>query len=114
MRIVNLNDLYPLAAPFALGIGLGVAYYGGLWVTLRRIARARRPALEIVGGYFARLMVMAVCFILLVRGGHWDRLLACLAGVVLVQAALAGKNSRKRLRKLHSPPVTHSGKPGEG
>lgn len=87
---------YPvLAVSLAMGIGLGFFNFGGLWITVRRITRARRPALMLAGSYLVRLTVIGVCFILLARGGHWERMLACLAGVVLVQAAMVWRFGRK-------------------
>jgi F1F0 ATPase subunit 2 len=88
---------YPvLAISLVLGIGLGLFNFGGLWITVSRMTRARHPALMLAGSYLVRLTVLGACFILLARGGHWERILACLAGVILVQATVVRRLGRRR------------------
>ena len=79
-----------------LGIGLGFLYFGGLWVTVSRhhphaAARAvtGRQLPGAPGGDGGLLYPAR-------PGGHGERLLVCLAGVVLVQAAMMRKFGRKK------------------
>ncbi len=74
-----MSNPLPLILALAAGIGLGVFYFGGLWLTVRRLPTAQRPALLSLLSFFARLGVVLSGFYL-VMDGHWQRLLACLLG----------------------------------
>jgi len=74
-----VSNLLPLILALAAGIGLGVFYFGGLWLTVRRLPTAERPALLSLLSFFARLGVVLSGFYL-VMDGHWQRLLVCLLG----------------------------------
>ncbi len=63
-----------LSAGFAFGLG----YYAALWMTVRRLPKARQPALLSVASLAARLAA-AAGFFYLIGAGDWRRFLA--AGV---------------------------------
>jgi len=71
----------------AAGIGLGIFYFGGLWLTVRRLPTTRRPAFLSLLSFFGRLGVVLFGFYL-VMGGHWERLLVCLLGFLGVRIIL--------------------------
>jgi F1F0 ATPase subunit 2 len=79
--------LLPLILALAAGIVLGTFYFGGLWLTVRRLPTAQRPALLSLLSFFARLGVVLSGFYL-VMDGHWQRLLACLLGFLGVRFLL--------------------------
>ena len=74
-----MGDLLLLMLALAAGMGLGIFYFGGLWLTVRRLPTARQPALLSLLSFFGRLGVVLFGFYL-VMGGHWERLLVCLLG----------------------------------
>lgn len=74
-----MSNLLPLILALAAGIGLGVFYFGGLWLTVRRLPTAQRPALLSLLSFFARLGVVLFGFYF-VMDGRWVRLLVCLLG----------------------------------
>lgn len=83
-----MTDVYlPLFGAFAAGLGLGLIYFGGLWLTVRKLPAARQPGLLAAGSLAGR---MAVCLFgfYLVMDGRWERLLSCLAGFVLIRISL--------------------------
>lgn len=54
------TDAIRLAAVFSAGTGLGAAFFGGLWLTVRWALFAQFSALWIAGSLFARIgLVMA-------------------------------------------------------
>ncbi len=85
-----MPELAGLAAAAAAGLGLGGVHYGGLWVTVRRLATARRPAALLLLSLALRLGGTAGGF-LLVAGGRWERLAACLAGFLAARALAVGR-----------------------
>ena len=80
-------DAASLALAFLAGMALGSAYMALLWDSVRRLGRARRPALALVGGALLRIAALMGLFYL-VMDGQWERLVACLAGFVLVRVAV--------------------------
>jgi F1F0 ATPase subunit 2 len=81
-----------------VGAGLGVVYFGGLWLTVRRLPEARWPALLLLGSMVGRTALTLLGFYV-VMGARWERLLACLAGFILARMVLV-----RRLRSPHPAP----------
>jgi F1F0 ATPase subunit 2 len=69
------------------GLALGLFYFGGLWLTVRRIVGCTRPALLMLGSFIVRLLV-TLCGFYLVMDGRWERLLACLSGFIVTRFIL--------------------------
>ena len=63
------------------GLVLGAVFFGGLWWTLRKSLSSPRPALWLLGSALVRMSLVLVG-LYLVSDGHWQRLLAGLAGVL--------------------------------
>lgn len=81
------------------GLGLGSAFYFGLWATLRRAGRATRPWAWIVGSFVLRAVVVGAAFLLLARAGPWlavGALVAFVAARPLVTHAVAAREERAR------------------
>ncbi|AGL03412.1 F1/F0 ATPase, subunit 2 [Desulfoscipio gibsoniae DSM 7213] len=72
---------------FAVGLGLGLFYFGGLWLTVRRLPVARRPGLLAAGSFVVRTGGCLWGFYL-VMAGQWECILACLAGFVTARLIL--------------------------
>ena len=87
-----------LAGP--VGVGLGIVYFGGLWLTVRRLPDARWPALLLLGSMLGRTALTLLGFYL-VMDARWERLLACLAGFILARMVL--------MRRLRSPHLAREG-----
>jgi F1F0 ATPase subunit 2 len=77
-----------LLAAFAIGFAAGAMYLLGLWLTVRRIDRLRRPGLWLLLSVGLRLLLLLACFYYLARGGHGGRLLAALMGFILVRTVV--------------------------
>ncbi|MGZ9019398.1 MAG: N-ATPase subunit AtpR [Rhodoplanes sp.] len=70
--------------PFAAGATIGAAYFASMWWTLNHLIRAKRPMLWVLGGAAVRIALVLPLFYL-VMAEQWQRLLACLAGFVVVR-----------------------------
>ena len=84
-----------------VGVGLGGMYFGGLWLTVRRLPHTHWPVPLLLGSMVGRIALTLVGFYL-VMGGRWERLLACLAGFILARVVLV-----RWLRPAHA--VSESG-----
>lgn len=94
-----------IALSVAAGAGLGLLYFGGLWLTIRRLAGSRRPALLFGSSLAVRLSLTVVGFYF-VMDGSWERALACLGGFLIARQVLIS-----RLRPDHAPAAA-AGKEG--
>jgi len=83
-----MNDLGWILLGAGVGGAAGVFYFGLLYATIRRLKSAGQPQLMALGSFAGRLAVTIVALFLLVRGGHWERGLAFLAGFVVVRLLL--------------------------
>jgi len=75
-------------AAVALGLALGGAYFGGLWWTLARLPRWRRPGWALAVSFAVRGPLLLVALALLARQGVVPLLLA-LVGFLIARVALS-------------------------
>jgi F1F0 ATPase subunit 2 len=80
------SSLLP-AASFFMGVFLGAFYFGGLWLTIKRLPDCQQPTLLSLCSFFARSLVCILGFYLIIGSGM-QSLLLCLAGFVLTKIAL--------------------------
>lgn len=68
----------------AAGVALGALYFGGLWWTVRRSVTSPNPARLVAGSLLVRMSLLLAGFSVVGRG-HWERLLACMVGVLVAR-----------------------------
>jgi len=73
---------------FLAGGLLGIAFFGGLWWTVRKGLASKHPATWFFGSTLLRTG-LAVAGFWFVSGGDWRRLLACLAGFIAARLGVA-------------------------
>lgn len=74
-----------MSLAFGAGLGLGVFYFGLLWLTVRRLASARRPVSLVFASFVFRMGAVLAAFYF-VMGGSWERLVACLLGFIIMRS----------------------------
>ncbi len=85
-----MGPLVPLALAWAAGIGLGLFYFGGLWLTVRQLPTCRWPVPMVMASFVLRTAVVVLGFYA-VMGGHWERVLACLVGFAMVRLFMVSR-----------------------
>lgn len=73
-----------LIVAFVAGLGIGLFFFGGLWLTVRRISTSRYPALLTLSSFWVRLIFSLLAFYI-VMDSHWQMLLACLGGFLVMR-----------------------------
>jgi len=68
------------------GLGLGVLFYGGLYLTVTRGLSSQHPALWFFTSFVLRTAVVLTGFYF-INDGHWPRLVSCLAGFIIIRFA---------------------------
>lgn len=79
-----MNAITPLVLALLGGGVLGVAYFYGLWLTVRHLHRRRWAALWMLASGAARLALL-LGGLLWLAGDDWRELLAALVGVTLAR-----------------------------
>jgi F1F0 ATPase subunit 2 len=79
-----LNDWLFIVLSLAAGGVLGCFFFGGLWITVRRLPTARHPAVLMLGSFFGRSAILMLGFYL-VAAGRWEQLVACLVGFFIAR-----------------------------
>jgi len=79
-----------LALAFAAGVALAAAYFGGLWLTVRRVGRTRNPQLWTLASFAVRLAIVVVVFVLIARV-HWQYAAAAMVGFIALRLVLVYK-----------------------
>jgi F1F0 ATPase subunit 2 len=74
------------AAAAGTGFGLGLAYFGVLWLSVRRLGTG--GAAGFAAGRLARLALAAVVFYALLKGGGAQAVLAGLVGLIAARGYL--------------------------
>ena len=100
---MRVSDVLWLAAALVGGAAIGLFFYGGLWLTLRRLPHSRRPALLTFGSFVVRLAGAAAGF-WLVMGDRWERAVLALVGAMIVRVLLV-----RKLGPQHREPSVEEG-----
>lgn len=74
-----MNATVSLFLAGVAGMALGLVFFGGLWLTVKRIPNASRPGLLALGSLIGRMAVALVFFYGLVDGA-WPSFAAALVG----------------------------------
>lgn len=86
--MMSVTETLWLLVSFAAGGLLGLVVFVGLWLTVRDLDRARRPALRMLGSQALRLgLVLGVSYLIIVYGG-WQHMLAALLGFTVLRVVV--------------------------
>lgn len=76
---------FDMCSAFVIGMGLGLIYFGGLWLTVQHLPQAGSPGLLALGSFWTRMGVCLLGFYTAMHGQS-ERLLICLLGFVCVRS----------------------------
>ena len=79
---------------FIFGVLLGIFFYGGLWLTVRCLAKTRHPFAVTLGSLLLRTAVTMAGFVA-ITAHHWQNALMALAGFTAVRLLLPRERSRR-------------------
>jgi F1F0 ATPase subunit 2 len=82
-----MMDTPHLILAFLAGLALGVFFSLNLWSSVKKMTDEQTPWHVLFVNYVLRMVVVAVGFYL-VMDGHWERMMAALAGFVLMREIL--------------------------
>ncbi|MBE3036365.1 MAG: ATP synthase subunit I [Candidatus Atribacteria bacterium] len=74
---------------FVIGLGLGLFYFGGLWLTIKNMNQARSPIILTLGSYILRIAAVIFVLIYIARQGDWGNILILLMGFMVSRIFLS-------------------------
>ena len=104
-----MTVLYGVLA-FGGGVGLSVLYFGGLWLTVRRVVAAEWPRSFLLGSFVVRtgLVLLGFYLVILWMGERWELLAACLLGFVVGRTILVRRWGPRSARDSKRSIIPHS------
>jgi F1F0 ATPase subunit 2 len=82
----------------AAGCGLGLIFFGGLWLTVRALPAARYPTTLAIASFWGRTGLAVITFIA-AFSWDWKGALICLAGFLLVRVFLGVRTPHRSATK---------------
>lgn len=85
---MKVNELFYIGGGFIAGLLLSAFYFGGLWLTVKRLTKARYITLLFVVSYSVRIVISLCCIYFVAVYGNWMALSALLVGFIASRIAL--------------------------
>ena len=70
--MITATEGFPLGLALLAGVGLGLFYFGGLWLTVQQLLTIRRPVALLLVSYVGLIGATLLGFYV-VAGGYWER-----------------------------------------
>lgn len=83
-----MHNILPLIGAFAAGTLLGLAFFWGLWATVKQLAQKQHPVLMILGSLTLRFGLVLFGFYLLAQHGGWQQVLSAAIGFTLIRVLI--------------------------
>ena len=83
-----------MPGPFTLillllaGCGLGLLFYGGLWLTVRALPKSHHPTALMLASFWGR-NALAIAGLILAMDARWERAVVCMVGFALARILMA-------------------------
>lgn len=99
-----MSSPLPLILSAITGTLLGLVFFQGLWITVRRLEQTRHPIVWMLGSLLLRFGLVLAGFFLLARQGDWTLLLAAVAGFTLARLLITRQRRPADLKAERSKP----------
>lgn len=83
---------------FGAGFGIGVFFFGGLWLTVNRLTEATHPGALFLVSFYVRILV-SMAGIYLLTGQHVENALISLAGFLAARIVIVRLKGNAKLRQ---------------
>ena len=89
---INIYSLWYLL----VGMGLGLLYFGGLWLTIKNMNQVRSPIVLTLGSFILRTGAVFLVLIYIARKGDWFNIFILLIGFIAARIFLSRKIGNKK------------------
>ncbi len=95
--MTSMTGTTSLLLALSAGVGIGVVFYGGLWLTVSRIHATSHPLLLVAISFILRTAVALTGIWFVSAGGDLKRLALCLGGFMIARWLIL-RTTRSRSR----------------
>lgn len=95
---MTMHEALYLFLALLAGMILGVVFFGGLWITVRKGLRSNKAALIFIGSFILRMAIVLLGFYY-IGGDSWQRMLVCLAGFLIARTVITRITQRHKQSK---------------
>lgn len=92
-----MTGLVHIVLPIFAGLVLGLLYFGGLWLTLRRLATSKQPAFLVLGSYLGRLTICLAGFVIVAMTTRLLGILLCTVAFIAVRIVMVRRWGKPEL-----------------
>jgi len=85
-----MNEIVYMVFVFTAGLVLGILFFGGLWLTVKKAVFSQRPAIWFIGSFFLRMSITLVGFYYLSQGS-WKNLIISVSGFIIARSIIIYK-----------------------
>lgn len=78
---MNETDLMIIA--LLTGLVVGMLFFGGLWLTVKKALASKTPALWFVGSFLFRVAIVLIGFYFIMQTNSWLNGVICLVGFIV-------------------------------
>lgn len=104
------SDVIGMILAFPAGVLLGMAFFGGLWWTIRRGLSSPHPARWFLSGFLVRMIFLLAALYYLSEGA-WVRLIILLAGILLGRIIVLRWTKSRGKKGTPEQEVSHAAQP---
>lgn len=94
-----MNEIINMLPSLLIGALLGIIFFGGLWLTVKKGLNSKNSALIFTGSFVIRMAITLIGFYLVVQYG-WENMLVSLAGFLIARIVIV-----RLTRKTNHPAV---------
>jgi F1F0 ATPase subunit 2 len=77
-----MNEIIYIIIVFICGIILGIIFFGGLWLTIKKSVTSKTPGLLFFASFLIRTGIALLGFYFL-AANNWKNMVACLVGFII-------------------------------
>jgi len=82
-----MNEIIYMLLVFTAGCVLGTLFFGGLWLTIKKMKTTKMPSLFFIASFVFRMGVVLMGFYF-VAANNWQNMLICLLGFIVARFAV--------------------------
>lgn len=82
-----MNEIVYMTLVFIAGCVLGTLFFGGLWLTIKKMKTTKMPALFFITSFVFRMGVVLLGFYF-IASNNWQNMLICLLGFIGARFAI--------------------------
>jgi F1F0 ATPase subunit 2 len=79
-----MNIVLNMILVFVTGIALGMLFFGGLWLTVKKTVTARKPAILILSSFIVRVAIVLLGFYF-ICAEDWQKILVAFSGFIIAR-----------------------------